>query len=205
MCTSSMMKTLYFPTCGGMRVWSISVLMFSTELLLAASSSKMLYERWSLKAWQLSQWLHASPISVGVRQLMALAKMRAQVVLPTPRGPQKRYACANFPLLTAFFSVVVRADWPTTESKDTGRYLRADTIYSPIKCCIVFRFMCLVWRWEACPSPYGCVVFTPFCKVTHYFWLFFWFTLFYCFSLFCALMVQHRLPINRHVLKSRRA
>ena len=42
MCTSSMMNTLYLPTCGGMRVCSISDLMFSTELLLAASSSNML-------------------------------------------------------------------------------------------------------------------------------------------------------------------
>ena len=42
MCTSSMINTLYFPTCGGMRVCSIKALMFSTELLLAASNSKIL-------------------------------------------------------------------------------------------------------------------------------------------------------------------
>ena len=178
MCTSSMMKTLYFPTCGGMRVWSISVLMFSTELLLAASSSKMLYERWSLKAWQLSQWLHASPVSVGVRQFIALAKMRAQVVLPTPRGPQKRYACASFPLLTAFFSVVVRADCPTTETKDTGRYLRADTIYSPINA-VLCSVLCVGFGvGRHVPRRMGVVFCTPLCKVTHYFCLFFWFMLF---------------------------
>ena len=90
MCTSSMMNTLYLPTCGGMRVCSISAFMFSTELLLAASSSYMLNERCSLKARQLSHSLQASPPSVGLRQLIALAKMRAQVVLPTPRGPQNR-------------------------------------------------------------------------------------------------------------------
>lgn len=33
---------------------------------------------------------HASPSLVGERQLMAFAKIRAQEVLPTPRGPQKR-------------------------------------------------------------------------------------------------------------------
>ena len=90
MCTSSMINTLYLPTWGGIRVCSISVLMFSTELLLAASSSKMFIERPSLNALQFSHSLQASPSAVGDEQLMALAKMRAQVVLPTPRGPQNR-------------------------------------------------------------------------------------------------------------------
>ena len=90
MCTSSMINTLYLPTCGGTRVCSISVLMCSTELLLAASSSKMLYERCSAKALQLSHSPHASPSWVGCSQLMALAKIRAQVVFPTPLGPQNR-------------------------------------------------------------------------------------------------------------------
>jgi hypothetical protein len=61
---------------------------------------------------------------------MTLAKIRAQVVLPTPRGPQKRYACASFPLATAFLSVVVSACCPTTASNDEGRYFLAETIYS---------------------------------------------------------------------------
>ena len=47
-CTSSMINTLYLPNCGGMRVCSIKVLMCSTELLEAASSSKMFSERCSL-------------------------------------------------------------------------------------------------------------------------------------------------------------
>ena len=64
--------------------------MSSTELLEAASNSWMLKERCSLKAVHDSHWLHASCSAVGVRQLMVLAKIRAQVVLPTPRGPQKR-------------------------------------------------------------------------------------------------------------------
>ena len=132
MCTSSMINTLYLPTWGGMRVCSMSVLMCSTELLDAASSSKMLNERCSLKASHDSQCPQASPSAVGDMQLMALAKILAQVVLPTPRGPQKRYACANFPLLTAFFSVVVSACCPTTESNEVGRYFRAETMYSSI-------------------------------------------------------------------------
>ena len=90
MCTSSMINTLYLPTCGGMRVCSMSDFICSTELLLAASSSKMLYERCSLKARQLSHSPHASPSAVGLKQLMALAKIRAHVVFPTPLGPQNR-------------------------------------------------------------------------------------------------------------------
>ena len=64
--------------------------MSSTELFDAASSSWMLNERFSLKALHDSHSLHASASAVGLRQLIALAKIRAQVVLPTPRGPQKR-------------------------------------------------------------------------------------------------------------------
>ena len=39
-----------------------------------------------------SHWLQASPSAVGVMQLIVLAKIRAQVVFPTPRGPQNKYA-----------------------------------------------------------------------------------------------------------------
>ena len=61
-------------------------------------------------------------------QLMVLARMRAQVVLPTPRGPQNRNACANWLFLMAFFSVVVMCDCPTTVEKFWGLYFLADTI-----------------------------------------------------------------------------
>ncbi len=50
----------------------------------------MLNERDELKALQLSHSLHASMSGVGVRQFMVLAKIRAQVVFPTPLGPQNR-------------------------------------------------------------------------------------------------------------------
>lgn len=72
-----------------MRTCSMSERMSSTELFDAASSSWMLSERPSLKLRHDSHVLQASAPS-GCRQLIALAKMRAQVVLPTPRGPQKR-------------------------------------------------------------------------------------------------------------------
>ena len=38
---------------------------------------------------------------------MVLAMIRAQVVLPTPRGPQNRKACAKVLLRMAFFNVLV--------------------------------------------------------------------------------------------------
>jgi hypothetical protein len=132
-CTSSMINTLYFPVCGGMCVCSIKAFICSTPLLEAASSSKMFSERPSAKALQLSHSPQASPVAVGLRQLITFAKIRAHVVLPTPRGPQKRYAWASFPLLTAFFNVVVSELCPTTLSKVNGRYFLADTMYSILR------------------------------------------------------------------------
>src|SRR6186713_2927823 len=59
---------------------------------------------------------------------MVLANILAQVVLPTPRGPQNKNACANWLLLIAFFKVVVICSCPTTVSKVWGLYFRAETI-----------------------------------------------------------------------------
>ena len=65
--------------------------------------------------------------SVGLRQLMVLAMIRAQVVLPTPLGPQNRKACAKVLLRKAFFKVLVMEPCPTTVSKVIGLYFLADT------------------------------------------------------------------------------
>lgn len=59
---------------------------------------------------------------------MVLAMMRAQVVLPTPRGPQNRKAWAKVLLRMAFFNVVVMDCCPTTVSKVEGLYFLADTM-----------------------------------------------------------------------------
>src|SRR5690554_400582 len=88
----------------------------------------MLYERCSLNATHDSHVLHASRSGVGVRQLIVFAKMRAHVVLPTPRGPLKRYAWANLFPAMAFFSVVVSASCPTTDWNVEGLYFLAETI-----------------------------------------------------------------------------
>jgi hypothetical protein len=86
------MYTLYFPTWGGMRTCSFNERMSSTELLLAASSSYIEYERCWLNDWHDSHWLQGSPFAVGLVQFIVLANIRAHVVFPTPRGPQNRKA-----------------------------------------------------------------------------------------------------------------
>ena len=58
---------------------------------------------------------------------MVLAMIRAQVVLPTPRGPQNRKAWAKVLLRMAFFKVLVMEPCPTTVSKVMGLYFLADT------------------------------------------------------------------------------
>ena len=127
MCTSSMMYTFLLPTCGAMETCRIRFRMSSTLLLLAASSSKMLSEWPSSKVLQGAHWPQATRSSPRFSQLMVRARMRAQVVLPTPRGPVKRKAEAKCLLRMAFLSVSVTASWPTTVSKVAGRYLRALT------------------------------------------------------------------------------
>lgn len=106
----------------------MTVRISSTELLEAASSSIRLKELPLSIDLQDSHSPQASPSGVGLRQLMVRAKMRAQEVLPTPRGPQKRYACARRPELIAPLRVEVRFCCPTTVLKVAGRYLRALTI-----------------------------------------------------------------------------
>src|SRR6266851_2543704 len=63
----------------------------------------------------------------GPTQFRAFAKMRAAVVFPTPRTPEKMYACATRSLLIAFFSVSVTCCCPTRSSNVCGRHLRAMT------------------------------------------------------------------------------
>ncbi len=61
-------------------------------------------------------------------QLSALARIRAVVVFPTPRAPERRKAWPIFPRSRAFRSVRVTFVCPTTSSNDVGRYLRARTL-----------------------------------------------------------------------------
>ena len=88
MWTSSMMNTRYFSCRGANWAWEMRSRTFSTLLLLAASIS-MMSAFCPAAVRQLSQSRQGSPFS-GWRQLMALARIRAVVVLPVPREPQNR-------------------------------------------------------------------------------------------------------------------
>ena len=80
-------------------------------------------------AVQASQTPHGSGVGPSWRwQFSARARMRAVVVLPTPRGPANTNACARRPLEIALRSVRVTACCPTTSSKRCGRHLRAMTL-----------------------------------------------------------------------------
>src|SRR5688572_32673802 len=59
--------------------------------------------------------------------LFRSATILAQVVFPTPRGPQNNNAWASLLLSMAFLSVVVICSWPTTSSKPVGLYFLAET------------------------------------------------------------------------------
>src|SRR5690606_9645733 len=78
-----------------------------------------------------SQVPHGSPASAsdGLRlarsvQLMARLRMRAVVVLPTPRVPVNRYACATLPVATSKANVILTWFWPATSLHAVGRYFR---------------------------------------------------------------------------------
>src|SRR4030095_12595381 len=82
----------------------------------------------SLKEMQELQTLHASPPAVLFSQLIVLANILAQVVFPTPLGPQNKNAWANWLFFIAFFRVVVICVCPITVSKVCGRYFLAETM-----------------------------------------------------------------------------
>src|ERR1700752_3437874 len=83
--TSSIIYIFCKPNCGAKRTWSIKLRMSSTELFDAASNSNTFNDCPLLKEVQLSHLSQASVSAVKLKQLMVLAKIRAQVVLPTPR------------------------------------------------------------------------------------------------------------------------
>ncbi len=89
MCTSSMMYTLKRPLVGAYSAPSSSSRMLSTCVLEAASSSTRSMKRplsISVQALQIPHGVALTPST----QFRDLAKMRAMVVLPTPRVPVNR-------------------------------------------------------------------------------------------------------------------
>src|SRR6266508_1545340 len=102
--------------------------MSSMPVLDAASISMTSMGAPETKSRQEGQAPHASA-PMRAEQHRALARSRAVVVFPRPRGPVKRYAWATRPETSAFLSVRVIGSWPTTASKAKGRHFRARTRY----------------------------------------------------------------------------
>ena len=129
-CTSSMMKTFLRSRTGMIeRPSMMTSRMLSTPVCVAASISRTSMSRPSAISRQASHSPHGSGVGPSLRsQFSALARMRAVVVLPTPRGPAKTNACATSRLFEmALRSVRVTACCPTTSSKRCGRHFRAMT------------------------------------------------------------------------------
>ena len=101
-----MTYTLYWPIDGAKRTFSRRSRISSIPRLLAASISMRSRNRPSRIETQLSQVSHGSP-SFAFVQLTAFAMIRAIDVLPMPREPASRYACATCPLAIAFLRVRV--------------------------------------------------------------------------------------------------
>src|SRR5690606_30338469 len=104
-------------------------------LLEAASSSNILKAK--------------SSSSFSVPSLLIIfAKMRAQVVLPTPRGPVNNKACAKWLFSMALIKVFVIACCPTTSLKVCGLYFLADTTKCSIEIMLKDKVKNMVLKTE---------------------------------------------------------
>ena len=106
MCTSSTITTLKRSLCGRYGIDSWSRRTSSTPLFDAPSISSTSVSRPAVISTQIAHVPHGSGVGPD-SQLSALASRRAVVVLPTPRTPVKRKACATRSELIAFLSVRV--------------------------------------------------------------------------------------------------
>jgi hypothetical protein len=102
--------------------------MLSTPVFDAASISRTSGEPPPAISVHEGHRLHGVAVGPSA-QLRAFASRRAVVVLPTPRGPQNRYAWPIRSMPMAFWSVWTIGFCPTTSSKTWGRNLRAMTWY----------------------------------------------------------------------------
>src|SRR6516165_996583 len=108
--------------------------MSSTPVREAASISNTSTWRSSAIARHCAHWPQGSavepPEPSDPTQLRARARMRAVVVLPTPRTPVRMKACAIRPVAIAFDRVRTIASCQISSEKVEGRYLRASTRYA---------------------------------------------------------------------------
>ncbi len=100
--------------------------MLSMPVLDAASSSSRSTKRPASMSLHAAQMPHGVAVT-PVRQLRLLARIRAIVVLPTPRVPVSRYAWWMRPRDNEFASAVTTCSCPDSSAKDIGRHLRART------------------------------------------------------------------------------
>ena len=130
-CASSTMYTLKRPSADGAYIArSRRLRASSTPRFEAASISTTSRAVWPPQIRvQLSQMPHGSPSSLRSAQFKAIARTRASVVLPTPRGPQNKYAWPTCPLDTARRSVSETCSCVTTSANDFGRYFLAKALY----------------------------------------------------------------------------
>ena len=91
----------------------------------ASISSTSMSRPWAIST-HASQTPHGSPVG-PVTQFNPRARMRAVVVLPTPRGPENTNDCAIRLAAIALRRVWVTPRWPMTSSNRCGRHLRAIT------------------------------------------------------------------------------
>src|SRR5437867_10632264 len=89
MWTSSIIKILYRLRAGAYLALSRSSRILSTPVFEAASISKTSMDRPAEISSQAGHRLHGVIVGPSA-QLRLLAKIRAVVVFPTPRGPEKR-------------------------------------------------------------------------------------------------------------------
>jgi len=126
MWTSSMTYTLNRPRAGEYTEFSRSWRISSTLVLVAASTSIRSTKRpasISTQAEHFPQGLELMPVS----QFRHFARIRARVVLPTPRVPENKYAwCRRF-WSSALRSALTTCSCPTSDSNVRGRHLRART------------------------------------------------------------------------------
>ena len=125
--TSSMMKTFRRSRAGAKLTISISSRAWSTLPCVAPSISSVSIERPSSTSRHEAQLPHGVGVGCSEEwQLIAAARSRAEVVFPTPRGPEKRYAWASRSWETAFVRARTISSCPTTSAKERGRHFRAN-------------------------------------------------------------------------------
>ena len=88
-------------------------------------TSKDLFSSISLQIEHLTQTF----LSLSSLQLIVLANILANEVLPTPLEPQKINACGIDSVFIKLFKTVRAFSWPTTSSKVFGLYFLDKTLY----------------------------------------------------------------------------